>query len=1029
MLRKITISYTKKDGKTEGAYTAYTDVNANSRGRLVFLSMVMQDSSARSFIHDFKEGHFRTYFDGAYASFESGNTTMESQKVKGGYHHFILRARVESGKHTRVDSYIFRKEGSGAFYPNDSFSEVPQDIVDKVSECIMEHTSIPFIKEWGRYVCRHAMSRNNFEDVYLNGANETEADYGVRSIVRFSMSAGEVERDIRNGLANHTISIDGCKSSSDTFKDTEGLNDYLDNFGTALATQTTKTFHPAFDPSKEEISKKVNDFYDLCEFYVPEVVPYKKQKHVIEAGSRCLKDKNSFLISGEPGAGKTIMAIGTVATSAWRPDYSVVCMVPPGLVTRWEDAITKTVPMSDVRIITDMKGFLAAAKELKNPLRMRSLWVIMSNNVVKADFAMHPSVIWSEDRHCYVCPHCGRPVVVRKMRFDGEEDNRRTGEEMATAEDFLREPAENKIKNKNLRCERVIGPDGKAIDGCGAKLWTAATKDNASGICRSTLWKHPDDAGKSWTKIPNLGWIQRNRIEGFKNDMENLLDSYDAANLPKKVVDKMNKALKAIADFETRGATTSYPQRYSIARYLKQHMNKAFDFGIFDEVHQLTGDSLQGKAFADITNGVKKSIFLTGTLSKGYPKDMFYLLFRTQTRKMIEDGFSYDSHKEFDEKYGVKQRTVHEEGSLITTYRGTQFQCRPHGRKTTTKPLPGISPTLVADYLMDNMVAVSQADIRTDLRPYNEYPVGVEMDEELAHAYQGIIENVVTVVNNGGRVRTTTSRAVKNAIGVADMFLDQPYGLDTTRVDGEVIELSPEPIRPKEQKLIEICKDKKEKNEKMLIYVQWTGKLDIVNRLSKLLKDEGIRAIGFSSKVKINERQKWLEEQAKDGVDAVILNPELVGTGFNLLDYTTIIFYEIGNKLPIVRQAKDRSKRINQEHPVSVYFLYYKDTVQEDTLALISQKLKAAKAMEGDFTESALQDMGGDTDILTKLVSSIVKNEHIHVDEDNFEKTEVKSDEVNSVAEKRKKRSVIHFQPTSFLLAEPEEPQYISMCA
>lgn len=56
MLRKITISYTKKDGKTEGAYTAYTDVNANSHGRLVFLSMVMQDSSARSFIHDFKEG-------------------------------------------------------------------------------------------------------------------------------------------------------------------------------------------------------------------------------------------------------------------------------------------------------------------------------------------------------------------------------------------------------------------------------------------------------------------------------------------------------------------------------------------------------------------------------------------------------------------------------------------------------------------------------------------------------------------------------------------------------------------------------------------------------------------------------------------------------------------------------------------------------------------------------------------------------------------------------------------------------------
>lgn len=1028
MLTKLTIT-SYKEHKDNGTYTAYADAMANYGSDVAFLSMVMSDSAAKSFIHDFRNSSFYTRLPDGSISFRKEEVTMESQKVKGGYHHFLLRARVDNGKHSSMNYYIFRKEGQNSFYPSDVFASIPGDIIEKVSECIMEHTSIPFIRDWGGYVCRQAMQNGSFSYVNVSGLEDTNADYGFKSILRFDMRGWEVERWIRQGLEKHQISIDGCNASSETFLGTGSITDYLNNFGTILADQTTKTFHPAFDPMNEEVSQKVNDFYDLCEFYIPEVVPYKKQKHVIEAGRRCLKNKNSFLISGEPGSGKTIMAIGTVSTAAWRPDYSVALMVPPGLVSRWQDAIERTVQMSDVRVVTNMHEFLAVAKELKNPLRMRSLWVIMSNNVVKADYDLHPAVIWSEDRHCYVCPHCGRPIAVTKMRFDGEVDNLRRGEEKATAEDFLREPSEGKVRNKNLYCSRVIDENGEFADGCGAKLWTAATKENSSGTCGSSLWNHPDDAGKSWTKIPNLGWIQRNRIESLKQELSERLNRYDADNLPKKVRTAMEKGLKAITDFEARGAATSYPMRYSIARYLKKHLNKAFDFGIFDEVHQLTGDSLQGRAFADITNGVKKSIFLTGTLSKGYPKDMFYLLFRTQTKKMIEDGFSYDSLADFNKKYGVEEHKVHDEGTLQTTYRGTEFVRNHRGRKTTTKMLPGISPTLVADYLMDNMVSVSQADIRADLRPYNEYPIGIEMDAELKEAYGGIIENVITTVSNNGRVQEVSRRAVKNALGTADMFLDQPYGLDTTRADGVVIELSPDPVRPKEQKLIEICKDKKTRGEKMLIYVQWTGKLAIVDRLTKILGDNGVRAIGFGRNVKINERQKWLQEQAKDGVDAVVLNPELVGTGLNLQAYTTIIFYELGNKLPVVRQAKDRSKRINQEHPVSVYFLYYKDTIQEDTLALISQKLKAAKAMEGDFTESALQEIGGDTDILTKLVNSIVKNEHIKVSEENFEKTEAGGDEINSAAEKMVKRRVIHFQPTSFVLAEPEEPQYLSMCA
>ena len=177
----------------------------------------------------------------------------------------------------------------------------------------------------------------------------------------------------------------------------------------------------------------------------------------------------------------------------------------------------------------------------------------------------------------------------------------------------------------------------------------------------------------------------------------------------------------------------------------------------------------------------------------------------------------------------------------------------------------------------------------------------------------------------------------------------------------------------------------------MLIYVEYTNKLEIANRLQRLLEENGINAACMDAKIKQNDRQKWLTDISND-VDAVILNPSLVEVGLNLLEYTTIIFYEIGTKIMTIRQASQRSNRINQTKPVTVYFLYYKNTIQEDTLGAISQKLTASKAVEGDFSESALQKMSDDTDILTKLVNSLVKNEHIEVDTKNFEHTELSFD-------------------------------------
>ena len=52
--------------------------------------------------------------------------------------------------------------------------------------------------------------------------------------------------------------------------------------------------------------------------------------------------------------------------------------------------------------------------------------------------------------------------------------------------------------------------------------------------------------------------------------------------------------------------------------------------------------SAQGQAMGVLANKVSKIILLTGTLMGGYADDLFYLLWRIQPQRMIEDSYVYN---------------------------------------------------------------------------------------------------------------------------------------------------------------------------------------------------------------------------------------------------------------------------------------------------------------------------------------------------------------------------------------------------
>jgi hypothetical protein len=103
-----------------------------------------------------------------------------------------------------------------------------------------------------------------------------------------------------------------------------------------------------------------------------------------------------------------------------------------------------------------------------------------------------------------------------------------------------------------------------------------------------------------------------------------------------------------------------------------------------------------------------------------------------------------------------------------------------------------------------------------------------------------------------------------------------------------------------------------------------------------------------------------------------VAHPRLVATGLDLLQFPTLLFYESGYSIYVLRQASRRSWRIGQKQPVRVKYMAYAGTMQENCLRLMGKKLLVSLAMEGKFANHGLQALDDDDDMLTAMARELV---------------------------------------------------------
>ena len=417
-------------------------------------------------------------------------------------------------------------------------------------------------------------------------------------------------------------------------------------------------------------------------------------------------------------------------------------------------------------------------------------------------------------------------------------------------------------------------------------------------------------------------------------------------------------------------------RRFAPLEFVGRYMKDFFDYGIADEVHELSNDTAQGNALGTLARAVDKIAVLTGTLMGGYADDLFNVLYRLEPHKMVAEGFEWGEPgvRSFAETYGVLER--------VTIIAPEENACSKAKVTKQVKRKPGASPLLFGKFLMELGAFVSLEDISSELPSYREEVIGVDMDEPLAKAYTDLEEQIKEALEEHRGNHSVISTALNALLS----YPDRPYGLGDligTEYDPEqhrrvpfliarTQDLPEDSCYAKERKLIECIKADLARGRKCQIYAVYTAKRDVTGRLERVLSQEGIHVSVLTSQVPPDQREEWYERRLREGMQVCVAHPRLVSVGMDLLWAPSIYFVQTGYSIYTLRQASRRSWRIGQRSNVVVRFLTYNDTMQTSCLRLMGKKLLVSLAMEGKFSNEGLQGIEDDDDVLTAMARELV---------------------------------------------------------
>ena len=816
----------------------------------------------------------------------------------------------------------------------------------KLASC----SRIPFLKEWMLPLLQlNESSRFQFVQVVTSGfIRRPETISRENKIFTFKIYFSErtMKDAITEAFRRKTISA-GNEVKQGKISDVKTLTQYLDQFGENLVRKAHERFNPLYTPGISMPTKKALHFFTSSRYF-SDLNFFSAQKDVVCSVSKGLARNKRTLIVGECGIGKTAIALASIYVHSQKKNPVTMVMCPGHMVEKWKTEINRLYPFAQAHIIEKLSQLNKFEPVIRQKKASAPLFLIFGKDSCKMDYDERPYLHWNSRKCRYELPDKVK-VEIKETSLARHKSALRYTQQLNF---FLKQ------NNKNRRAyasDDYYFATDKKLNTNSKNLWTAASASN----------------NEEWVKLAKIGWV--NTL--LAQDLVEIVDRMAATGeeIHKDILKAYDIASAALNEDITKPMI-----RCNISEYIGRRMKNCIDYFIADEVHLYSSkDTAQGKAFSNMVNTARYTIALTGTLLNGYAENIFSMLFKLYSRTFIRNGFNFNDTRDFAKEYGVVD-TIREYTIVHDSYNGRQYERQD---KMTTKYKPGISPLLFSKFLLDKAVFVTLADITSDLPNYHEIPVGVDMDYDSANGYTQFF----TAFKNALREHPEEhDEFLLKTIKRLNMYPDQPYNqvpIFNNETGEQIIcpvsiqrQLNKVYASGKDKKLLELVQKHKANGEKVLVYVHWVKKLDCVSRIQAILQENGITSAFLTASVSARAREQWIADKMKENIDVLICNPNLVKEGLDLLDFTTIIFYQMDDKLFTLRQASRRSMRLNQSHDVTVYILYFKDTIQENIICLMANKLQAAMAIEGKFSEEGLNAMGDTDSILTQLANNLTKD-------------------------------------------------------
>lgn len=230
------------------------------------------------------------------------------------------------------------------------------------------------------------------------------------------------------------------------------------------------------------------------------------------------------------------------------------------------------------------------------------------------------------------------------------------------------------------------------------------------------------------------------------------------------------------------------------------------------------------------------------------------------------------------------------------------------------------------------------ADVADDLPERIDIDLPLELDDRLVDHYNAVRAATMEKYPVAGALVAT----LQLQLVCAHPWLRQTDAADIDAENAMIERGSSLPLTtPKMERTVELLREAFANTRKVIVFA-------LFNRIGDLLREacRGLPATfwgAINGSTPQEDRQAIIDNfGAHTGPACLILNPKAAGTGLNITAATVAIHYTPVWNPALEAQASARAHRRGQTEPVTVYRLFYKDTVEEVMIDRSSWKSELA---------------------------------------------------------------------------------------